>query len=149
MSATQVKYQHHLLEILKVTIIRANFLYYYFVPLSNLADKKADIKIFDEVMDLLLDEYSRALMRFIADSTEECDEVLLCGGTAYFVRPYLEQYFEKEGIEVVWDGGVKVPESVDKHDLSYRLADCYAMHEIFVRGVDKLTKYERYGATVG
>ena len=116
---------------------------------SNLADKKADIKIFDEVMDLLLDEYSRALMRFIADSTEECDEVLLCGGTAYFVRPYLERYFEKEGIEVVWDGGVKVPESVDKHDLSYRLADCYAMHEIFVRGVDKLTKYERYGATVG
>ena len=116
---------------------------------SERKDKVADAKIFDEVMGVLFDEFSRALVRFISDSLDECDEVLLCGGTAYLVKPYLERYFDKEGIEIVWDGGVEVPEFIDKHDLDYRLADCYAMHETFVRGVDRITGFERQAQIVG
>lgn len=116
---------------------------------SERKDKITDAKIFDEVMGVLFDEYSRALVRFISDSLDECDEVLLCGGTAYLVKPYLERYFDKEGIEIVWDGGVEVPEFIDKHDLDYRLADCYAMHETFVRGVDKMTGFARQAQIVG
>lgn len=116
---------------------------------SDHKDKIADAKIFDEVIGVLFDEYSRALVRFISDSLDECDEVLLCGGTAYLVKPYLESYFDNSGIEIVWDGGVEVPEFIDKHNLDYRLADCYAMHETFVRGVDKITGFTRQAQIVG
>lgn len=116
---------------------------------SNPKAIRTDIRIFDKNMKLLFDEYSRALFRFISDCIDECDEVLLCGGTAYFIKPYLEPFFVKEEIPLIWDGGVEVPQSIDRHNLGNRLADCYAMHETFVRGVDKLNKYERYGASVG
>ena len=116
---------------------------------SERKDKIADAKIFDKVIGLLFDEYSRALVRFISDSLDECDEVLLCGGTAYLVKPYLESYFDNEEIEIIWDGGVEVPEFIDEHNLDYRLADCYAMHETFVRGVDKVTGFTRQAQIVG
>ncbi len=67
------------------------------------------------------------------------DEVILCGGTADYLRPELPDYFKSTS--VVWHG-VKLPEAFQKHPLSHRMCDAFGLYQLLRRLV-----WDRVSAT--
>lgn len=103
-----------------------------------------DAEVMSAAAKLSRDEYARALSRWIRSTIPaNTHEIVLCGGTAEYVRAELNAYFEKEGIAVVWNGSVEVPSTVDTSGMGSRLADVWAQHETFIELVDELTGYSR------
>jgi hypothetical protein len=62
---------------------------------------------------------------------KELDEVILCGGTAYYLRDSLEKFFSSSCVEVVWDGDMELPENLQTEDLGRRMCDVYGMYRYF------------------
>jgi hypothetical protein len=60
------------------------------------------------------------------------DEVVLCGGTAEYLRPELENHFAHT--EISWNGGIELPASLIDEELGSRLCDAYGMY-IYFKGV--------------
>ena len=74
------------------------------------------------------DEYAIALIAWLKEvlpSKNELDEVIICGGTADYLRQELDAVFPVT--PVMWHGGVKVPASLDEQWLENRLADVWAL----------------------
>ncbi|GJD19256.1 hypothetical protein RIVM261_042120 [Rivularia sp. IAM M-261] len=74
------------------------------------------------------DEYATALTAWLKEvlpSKNELDEVIICGGTADYLRQELDAVFP--ATPVMWHGGVKVPASLDEQWLGNRLADVWAL----------------------
>jgi hypothetical protein len=65
-------------------------------------------------------------------STKNVDEVVLCGGTADYLRPELSEYFS--GSSIFWHG-VELPEQLRTQQLGNRLCDAYGMYQYFVNFV--------------
>ncbi|MBW4617197.1 MAG: hypothetical protein KME21_28980 [Desmonostoc vinosum HA7617-LM4] len=103
---------------------------------------ESDLALFREILAEVRDEYCRALIRWIRNIAC-CDEVLVCGGTSCFVRQELTQYFSKEGVPIVWHGGVEVPASLDTNKLGERLADAWANHTTYIEMLDTKFGYNR------
>ena len=89
-----------------------------FTALRNLSRRNtpsginSDLELFKSVLEVIRDEYCRALLRWVKNHVP-LDEVLICGGTGEFVRRELTQYFQTESIPIVWNGGVDIPKSLD------------------------------------
>jgi hypothetical protein len=60
------------------------------------------------------------------------DEVVLCGGTASYMRPELEKHFAHT--EISWNGGIELPEHLKDEELGLRLGDAYGMY-VYFRGI--------------
>ncbi|HEY9801977.1 MAG TPA: ParM/StbA family protein [Leptolyngbyaceae cyanobacterium] len=119
-----------------------------FTALRNLSRKNtvmeinSDLDLFKSVLGVIRSDYCRALLRWVKNHVP-LDEVLICGGTGEFVRHELTQYFLKESIPIVWNGGVIIPKQLDTVGLGERLADVWATHISYVRMLDESFGYER------
>jgi hypothetical protein len=82
-------------------------------------------------------EYAIALTNWLKEvlpSRNELDEVIICGGTADYLREELDTVFP--ATPVVWHGGVEIPSNLNEQWLGNRLADVWALsvyHSIKVR----------------
>lgn len=109
---------------------------------SKNEEVEADLALFEQVLPVVRDEYCRALKRWI-NNIAVFDEVLICGGTAAFVRNELTNYFKGEGITIIWNGNVDIPQSLDTKGLGERLADVWASHINHINMLDLNFKYDR------
>ena len=72
----------------------------------------------------------------VLPNKNELDEVIICGGTADYLREELDSVFPTTPI--VWHGGVEVPQTLNEQWLGNRLADVWALsvyHAIKVRAI--------------
>ncbi len=87
-------------------------------------------------------EYAIALINWLKEvlpSKNELDEVIICGGTADYLREELDTVFP--ATPVVWHGGVEIPSNLNEQWLGSRLADVWALsvyHGIKVRAGNRL-----------
>ncbi|MGD1872966.1 MAG: hypothetical protein ACFB02_07920 [Mastigocoleus sp.] len=83
-------------------------------------------------------EYAIALMNWLKEvlpSDNELDELIICGGTADYLREEIDSAFPT--IPIVWHGNVKIPQNLNEQWLGNRLADVWALsvyHGIKVKG---------------
>jgi hypothetical protein len=86
-------------------------------------------------------EYAIALTNWLKEvlpSRNELDEVIICGGTADYLREELDTVFP--ATPVIWHGGVEIPSNLNEQWLGCRLADVWALsvyHNIKVRAARK------------
>lgn len=105
---------------------------------------KSDLALFQKVLPVVREEYCRALLRWVRNIAA-LDEVVICGGTADFVRTELTQHFEKESIPIVWNGNVTIPERLDTLNLGTRVTDVWTSHISHIKMLDKNLGYDRQG----
>jgi Tfp pilus assembly PilM family ATPase len=80
------------------------------------------------------EQYWLALKTWLKDNLpKKLDEVILCGGTAHFMKPELEQHFQHS--ELIWDGNLKLPDELCGDSLGQRMSDAYGMYLCFDKGV--------------
>lgn len=103
---------------------------------------ESDLKLFNSVLAPLVDDYCRAIIRWVKNLAV-LDEVLICGGTADLIRAPLTQYFESVGIPIVWNGGVQIPKGLDTQGLENRIADVWTAHINYIKMLDEHLGYER------
>jgi hypothetical protein len=83
------------------------------------------------------EEYGIALTNWLKEvlpSRNELDEVIICGGTADYLREELDTVFPTT--PVIWHGSVEIPSNLNEKWLGSRLADVWALsvyHSIKVR----------------
>ncbi|MBD2772050.1 ParM/StbA family protein [Iningainema tapete] len=109
--------------------------------------KREEIKLDGELMSkaLLLarDEYWRAIVRWLRSKMDEdIEELVFCGGTADYIRPEIDAYFQKEGIKVSWHADIFIPDEISS-GMGNRMADVYALHQHMITQLDKITGYVR------
>ncbi|BAY35461.1 hypothetical protein NIES2107_73730 (plasmid) [Nostoc carneum NIES-2107] len=92
---------------------------------------------------LARDEYWRAIARWLRSKMDEdIEELVFCGGTADYIRPEIDAYFQKEGIKVSWHGNIFIPDKIS-FGMGNRIADVWAFHQHMIIQFDKLTGYIR------
>lgn len=106
------------------------------------AGVESDLKLFNSVLPDVRDDYCRALIRWIRNIAV-LDEVLICGGTAEFVRKELTEHFLHSGIPIVWNGGVQLPKPLDTQGLGDRITDVWTAHITYIKTLDYHFGYER------
>ncbi|NJO65901.1 MAG: ParM/StbA family protein [Richelia sp. RM2_1_2] len=110
--------------------------HFYHLCSSN-STKDAQVEKIISVVNSSRAEYSIALMSWLTEvlpNKNELDEVIICGGTADYLREELDSVFPTTPI--VWHGGVEVPQTLNEQWLGNRLADVWALsvyHGIKVR----------------
>lgn len=104
---------------------------------------QSDLQLFREVLPIVKDEYCRALIRWLDNIGAVFDEILICGGTASFVRTELVNHFDNEGVPICWNGEVNVPSALDTYKLGERLVDIWTSHISHIKLVDKKKRYDR------
>ncbi|BDA75891.1 hypothetical protein CAL7716_100570 (plasmid) [Calothrix sp. PCC 7716] len=95
-------------------------------------DIEADLRLITEAVASAFSEYVRAVVRWLKSIVGEFDEVVMCGGTAEYLRGELDKYYGDE-VEIVWHGGVVVPSEYESKLSSSRLADVWALHDVFYK----------------
>ncbi|MBD2254382.1 ParM/StbA family protein [Nostoc parmelioides] len=92
---------------------------------------------------LARDEYWRAIARWLRSKMDEdIEELVFCGGTADYIRPEIDAYFQKEGIKVSWHANIFIPDEISS-GMGNRIADVWAFHQHMIIQFDKLTGYIR------
>ncbi|OKH47663.1 hypothetical protein NIES2101_23375 [Calothrix sp. HK-06] len=94
-------------------------------------DIEADYELISNAVAASRDEYVRLVVRWLKTIAGEFDEVVMCGGTAEYLRGDLDKYYV-DSTEIVWHGGVVVPSEYESK-LGSRLADVWALHEVFYK----------------
>jgi hypothetical protein len=80
------------------------------------------------------EQYWLALKTWLKDNLpKKLDEVILCGGTAHFMKPELEQHFPQS--DIIWDGNLELPSELCPDELGQRMSDAYGMYLCFDKGV--------------
>ena len=111
--------------------------FYHLCSSGNLRD--AEIEKIISVVNSSRAEYAIALVNWLKEvlpNNNELDELIICGGTADYLREELDAVFPT--IPIVWHGDVKIPQTLNEQWLGNRLADVWALsvyHGIKVRAV--------------
>lgn len=105
-------------------------------------ERQLDVDLFEKILPLVREEYTRALLRWVK-GIAVMDEVLICGGTATFVRHELTQHFDNEGIPICWNGGMELPKYLDTMGLEDRVCDVWGTHISHIKMLDFNLKYDR------
>ncbi|MBD2511177.1 ParM/StbA family protein [Nostoc muscorum FACHB-395] len=119
-----------------------------FAPLRSLSRQAtpegvaADLKLFQNILPEVRSDYCRALVRSLRN-IPSLDEILICGGTADFVKKELTDHFQNEGIPIVWNGGVQFPAPLNTLGLGERVADVWTAHITYILMLDKNFAYDR------
>jgi hypothetical protein len=88
------------------------------------------------------EQYWLALKTWLRDNLpKKLDEVILCGGTAHFMKQELEQHFQHS--ELIWDGNLELPDKLCGDELGQRMSDAYGMYLCFNQGNSKAAKAVR------
>ena len=102
-----------------------------------------DGELMSKALLLARDEYWRAIVRWLRSKMEDdIKEVVFCGGTADYIRPEIDAYFQKERIKVSWHGDIFIPSEISA-DMGNRMADVWALHQYMIVQFDNLTGYAR------
>lgn len=96
-------------------------------------DIEADYESITNAVAYAKKEYVRAVVRWLQSIIGEFDEIVMCGGTAEYLRGELDKYYASDGTKIVWHGGVSVPSEYESKLGSSRLADVWALHEVFYK----------------
>jgi hypothetical protein len=97
-------------------------------------------------------EYATSLIGWLKEvlpSKNELDEVIICGGTADYLREELDFIFPTT--TVFWHGGVEIPSHLNEQWLGNRLADVWALsvyHGMKVRVGVKSANNSQLSATL-
>ncbi|MEM6751611.1 MAG: ParM/StbA family protein [Cyanobacteria bacterium P01_C01_bin.38] len=102
---------------------------------SSPADIESDYQSISEAINNVKEEYSRVIVRWLK-SLGTTDEIIFCGGTAEYLRPELENYGATDSTQIVWHGGVSVPDEFEALLGSSRLADVWAFHAKFMDSIN-------------
>ncbi|PSM46665.1 hypothetical protein C7Y66_23895 [Chroococcidiopsis sp. CCALA 051] len=95
---------------------------------STQAARQAEVNKIIEAISKSRLEYAIALTSWLAEvlpSREELDEVIICGGTADYLKQELNDCFR--ATPVVWHGGVEIPPLLNEQWLGSRLADVWGL----------------------
>jgi hypothetical protein len=85
------------------------------------------------------EQYWLALKTWLKDNLPyKLDEVILCGGTAHFMKPELEQHFPQS--DIIWDGNLELLSELCPDELGQRMSDAYGMYLCFKRENSKAAK---------
>jgi len=107
----------------------------YLSPLAMSSVKEArtdEVLRIVEAINTSRVEYASALcswLREVLPRQVSLDEVILCGGTAEYMRNELENHFDYT--EVSWNGGIEIPQQLKDDELGSRLCDAYGMYSAF------------------
>lgn len=105
---------------------------------KNTAEVLVEAQEMSFALKLSRDEYFRALVRWLLQEVpRDTDEMILCGGTAKYLKPELETYYSN--VKLIWNGGVEIPPGLDKVGMGVRLADVWALYQVLF-GVSNLIK---------
>lgn len=108
---------------------------------SSSNHRDVEIEKIITAVHLAREEYAIALTNWLKEvlpSQNELDEVIICGGTADYLREELDTLFPTTPI--IWHGGVEIPSTLNEQWLGRRLADVWALsvyHGIKVRASAK------------
>ncbi|MFN6568217.1 ParM/StbA family protein [Dendronalium sp. ChiSLP03b] len=111
---------------------------------SKPEDVRLDVELFKKTLPVVRTEYVRALLRWLRNIAQ-MDEILVCGGTASFIRNELTQHFEQQGIPISWNGGMELPKNLNTMELGDRVADVWASHITHIKMLDLNLNYDRKG----
>ncbi|RCJ42433.1 hypothetical protein A6770_34825 [Nostoc minutum NIES-26] len=111
---------------------------------SKPEDVRLDVELFKKVLPVVRTEYVRALLRWLRNIAQ-MDEILVCGGTASFIRNELTKHFEQQGIPISWNGGMELPKNLNTMGLGDRVADVWASHITHIKMLDFNLNYDRKG----
>ncbi|HAA32005.1 MAG TPA: hypothetical protein DCE56_35260, partial [Cyanobacteria bacterium UBA8553] len=90
------------------------------------AERKEELIKLKSAITTSRSEYTLSLESWLNEVLpRRMDEVILCGGTADYLRPELSDYFKATSL--VWHG--KLPEELQGHSLSHRMCDAFGMYE--------------------
>lgn len=113
--------------------------------LATLSRRKSEVEVLAEGQDMSFalqisrDEYFRALVRWLLQEIpRDIDELILCGGTAEYLRSELEAYYSN--VKLIWNGGVEIPPALDKVGMGVRLADVWALYQVLFGSANLTTK---------
>jgi hypothetical protein len=102
-----------------------------------------DGELMSKALLLARDEYWRAIARWLRSKMDEdIEELVFCGGTADYIRPEIDAYFQKEGMKVSWHANIFIPDEISS-GMGNRMADVWAFHQHMIIQFDKLTGYIR------
>ena len=125
--------------------------FYHLCSSGNLQD--AEIEKIISVLNSSRAEYAIALVNWLKEvlpNNNELDELIICGGTADYLREELDAVFPT--IPIVWHGDVKIPQTLNEQWLENRLADVWALsvyHGIKVRAVMREGRSREGGESKG
>lgn len=95
---------------------------------SNQAARQAEVDKMISAIEKSRLEYAIALTSWLSEvlpGKEELDEVIICGGTADYLKKELDLHFP--ATPIVWHGGVEIPAYLNAQWLGSRLADDWSL----------------------
>jgi hypothetical protein len=114
---------------------------------NSSADREGEAQEMSQALKLSRDEYFRALVRWLSQELpRDMDEIILCGGTAEYLKPELEVHYSN--VKVIWNGGVEILPGLDTVGMGARIADVWALYQVFF-GVGNLIKKDSSSTATG
>lgn len=107
----------------------------HFLPLAMSNDPLAREDESERILTAVQDckrQYAFMLLgwlREVLPRQANLDEVVLCGGTAEYLKQELEDHFSQTSL--TWNGGIKLSEHIDDQGLGCRIFDAYGMYLCF------------------
>jgi len=93
-------------------------------------ERRNEVEMIREAIREARSEYARQLTGWLRETLpKDLDEVVLCGGTADYLRTELKQHFEFSRIS--WHADVRLPEVLDPKGMGSRLVDVYCLFVYF------------------
>jgi hypothetical protein len=87
-----------------------------------------------EVITAARSQYVSSLTSWLRDTLpKDLDEVVLCGGTAYYLQEALVEHFHS--VDIIWDASMELPEDLQTPELGKRMSDAYGIYQYFTSKV--------------
>jgi len=107
----------------------------------KIADIAADGERFLVAARRSRSDYALAVTRWLSQTLrDDTEEIILCGGTARYIKEELCQYYQETGIHIIWDGGIVIPKVLDPDSMGERLADVLGLYQYYVSKLDETKK---------
>ncbi|HBL13788.1 MAG TPA: hypothetical protein DD379_20815 [Cyanobacteria bacterium UBA11162] len=113
------------------------------LPLTRSSDEQRrseEVEILREAIRTARREYTLQLISWMKEILpRDLNEVVICGGTADYLKPELKDYFCWTPIH--WHGGIKIPDELDINNLGNRFTDVYCLFVYFRKIILKSEDY--------
>jgi hypothetical protein len=97
-------------------------------------EREEEAQEISEALKLSRDQYFRALVRWLSQELpRDTDEIILCGGTAEYLKSELEAHYNN--MSVIWNGDIDIPPELKIAGMGVRIVDVWALYQVFF-GVD-------------
>jgi len=94
-------------------------------------EQQQDIDKMVEATQIARDEYIRTLTRWLNQRIpKDTEELIFCGGTAFYLRTALEKHYAE--VPIIWNADIEIPPELDMADMGApRLGDVYGVFVSF------------------